>query len=252
MSSAETEFEEVESGPLPISERDLALLKNAATLTECLYVDVGNTIAIKNGTRSASLLMNAETTFTFPKEVAIADVGQLIAILDIQENPTIEFFDDYLYVSSVGSNSRIKWLYSEVTAIKPWIPSAKEIPMESAPDATFTLTKAELSSILTTSRQMKLEALYLDGDVEKGTLKLLSRKEVVRTDISRSSIYEGNQFEMNVTAPTVSSTFIRPINIGDLKFMSDDYDVYVHTEEGFVFFVAKNLKVRYWIAIQAD
>lgn len=236
-------------GTVQPSEQDLAVLKNAATIAQSLFIKPGNVIVAKNASRNPTLFFNSNTSITFPKEVAIADMAKFMAVLDTIDKPTLELHENYMYISATGSNARFRYMFAEKDAISPWIPKQDELRMKSAPDAVFTLTKASLNAIISASRTMKLQALYIEGS-EDG-VRLVARKDVARSESERQKAYGGEQYEMNLPGVTATTAFSKAINLSDLKLIAGDYEVSVHSEDKTVLFTGVQNKVRYWVSIQS-
>ena len=235
---------------IELTPQDILILKNAASMAECLVIDPGKNIVCKNAAKGASVLLSAMTSAEFPKQICVADVSKFIAVLDSLESPQLQLDDDFMILSSKGSKAKYRYVYAELAAVEPWICKHKSMPINSAADAEFVLTKDDLNSILSACRILKLEALYIESSDEG--VRVVARKEVVNNEVDRKKVFGSDHYELQVEGATSTGEWSAPLRVADLKLIADDYKLSVHLakNERCVAFEGVNRPIKYWIRLQ--
>lgn len=101
---------------MKISEQTLAILKNFASINQGIVFHPGNVIKVV--TQSAgSYQAQATVEETFPKACVVGDIGRLVTLLKMFDEPEIEFDEKNLVITD-GSGRSLTYRYTEPKLIK--------------------------------------------------------------------------------------------------------------------------------------
>lgn len=210
---------------MKVSKETLEQLKNFATINTNLMVKEGNQLATV--ANSMNILAKANVSETFPREFAIYDLNQFLALLTMSDDTELSFGDESVTVN-MGAGS-FEYYYAEPSVIK------------AAPD-----------------REIEVEAKYqttLDGDsitkiqraasaISAPFLSIVSRDGSVSVNVGDPNTPKSNSFSTMIGSSDVE--FDARLSIESLKVIPDTYSVTVGTKPVLMF---KNDKRTYWLAL---
>lgn len=135
----------------------LAILKNFANINQGILITPGSRL------RTISVMKNiyAEAVIDdeFEREFAIYDLNEFLSAISLLDNPSLEYKEKYILISS--GRSKIHYYYSSPTVVvSP--PIDREITVKG--DVRFRLPKDVLERILKSASIMKLTDLQINPD----------------------------------------------------------------------------------------
>lgn len=130
----------------------LEVLKNYSSINKSILIKPGNVITIFN--ESIGLFSHAKVADTFPVEVPVYELSELLSTLSLFESPNIKFDSDKMVIR--GNETKVNYKYSSPDVI---IGQLFDIP--EAPPFMFklSLTKEKIHDILRAASVMKLKEI---------------------------------------------------------------------------------------------
>ncbi len=190
---------------MKLSSKTLELLKNFSTLNQGMLFLPGKQLKTMNTTKTA--FAQAVISEEIPRRFAIYSLPELLAIIDLFNDPEIEFEEKYLTIKE-GDNTITYYYASEAIIIAP--PEGKNINMPSE-DYSFHLSEAEISRIQKTAAIMKFDTI----GVSQGGIRAFNSKTADSTS---------NVFKMSIAVQTSSTDEVR-FKIDDLKMIAGAYAI---------------------------
>jgi len=218
-----------------ISKETLEVLKNFSEINQSLVLREGQTQ--KTIALAKNILSEVTLTDTFPKTVGIYDLSELLSILSIMPDATVDFGETSMIISN--GSMKTKFVYSDVSNIHPEVPEKTVDEIMPSADVEFELDKDVLAAALKMSGVMNLEDIQLTQVDGKLILRVtdLSSSSSNSSDIEISDLDSDANFAFNFKAERLQ------------KLMSDDYSVSISSK--FVSrFVGKNRDTDYLISLE--
>lgn len=217
---------------MKLSNETWKILKNFSGINQGILFNEGNdqfTI-----TEAKTILAHAKTEEEFPGGHAVYDLNKLLALLEMFDNPDLEFTDDNLVISSEGSKSIFRFADVEMVN-KPKAMKPVDMP---EPDVKFELSEAALSKILDAAGILDSPDLLVSSEGKNITLSAVDLKNP-----------SSNRFSLNVGVLKKQKDFnyvLKPENLS--KIIQGSYSVAL-SGKGISHFKNTDREVEYWIAL---
>jgi hypothetical protein len=218
---------------MELSSRTVDILRNFASINPNIVVSEGNTL--KTMSIAKNLVAKAVIEENFPTTFGIYDLAEFLSVLNLVDNPSIEFGENNCSVRDGSGLSSVRYFYSDpemLTAPK------KDIVMPST-DVQFLLTNDTLSKI-------KRAAAALGHD----EINIRPSNGAIEIAVVDSADSTSNSFSITVdgTYPE-GADFNFVMGVGNLKLIGEDYEVSVSNK------LISNLKsiqseTEYFIALE--
>ena len=196
---------------MELSSRTVDILRNFASINPNIVVSEGNTL--KTMSIAKNLVAKAVIEENFPTTFGIYDLSEFLSVLNLVDNPSIEFNENNCSVRDGSGLSSVRYFYSDpemLTAPK------KDIVMPST-DVQFLLTNDTLSKI-------KRAAAALGHD----EINIRPSNGAIEIAVVDSADSTSNSFSITVdgTYPE-GADFNFVMGVGNLKLIGEDYEVSV-------------------------
>jgi len=216
---------------LKLSPETILVLKNFATINQSLIFKEGH---IQRTVQPQKTIM-AQATLKdkFPKEFAIYNLAQFIAVLDLCSSSELECADNYVMIRS--GPTAVKYFYGSKAHVTTPPEHAIKLPSE---DAKFTIEAEALKATLQAAALLSLPEIMLFGRDGKSYIGATD----LRTEGSNVFEYEVGGAETNYR--TVFKTEY-------LKILPGKYEAKVSTQ-GLAYLktnIADSVTVEYWLPV---
>lgn len=125
-----------------MDSKTIEILKSFADINQGILIREGNTL--RTMAVSKNIFGKAEVPTTFPKEFAIYNLKELLAVLSLFKEPDVEYMEQYLKIKE-GRNT-VKYFYSSpAVVVSP--PADKDIPKKDVV-LSFSLKKEDFSDLI--------------------------------------------------------------------------------------------------------
>lgn len=219
-------------GPMKLSDKTIAILKNLASINQSILVKKGNKL------RSISVMKNilaeAVVDEEFPKDFAIYDLNQFLNGLGLHQDPDLDFANDTYLVIREGKR-RVKYFFADPEVIV--VPPEKEMVLPSK-DVCFQLEHSQLDKLLKASAVYHLPDLAIIG--ESGVIKLVVRDK--KNDTSN---------EYSIVVGETDTEFVFNFKVENIKIIPGSYDVVVSSKL-ISEFTSNKFDLKYYIALEPD
>jgi len=221
---------------MKLSEDTLNLLKNYANINSNLYIEAGSN-EVKTWTVTKNIFAKSTIEETFPVTLPIYDLSELLNVIDIfKDEADIEFGEDSLIVGN--GKSKVKYQYSDASMLSY---PTKNINLP-APNATISLSKEDVTNIITVSSKLSAPDL---------SFKSVDGKIVATVfDLKGAT---GNTYTIELCDYTGDFNFDIHLKTDNLKVIPKDYTVSLYNEAAkapLVHFKSTDEKNEYYIAIE--
>lgn len=210
---------------MKLSKQTLNVLSNFATINNGMVFYEGNEQRVI--TANKMVLADVTLAESFPKEFAIYDLNQFLAVISLFDDPDIEFEDTKLTIKENGRE--VSYRYSEKTLVVS-IPKDKKIELASV-DIQLELDANLLSQVLKSAKVFGVENIAVVGDSETIHVRTLNPKE------------EDSSFA-SFTAGQTDKKFKMVININNLKMLPGNYTLKI-SKKGIAKLISKDLNLVY-------
>ena len=216
---------------MKLSQETVALLKNFSSINQSILIRTGK--QLRSMSAMKNILVEAEITEEFSRDVAIYDLNQFLNCLSLIPNADVNL-EEHAIVITDGTNS-IEYRYSDPSVINA--PPEKELKLPSE-DVAVTLTEEHLDTVKKAAAVLQIPDVSLVGDGENIFLTVRDKKN------SGSNSYR-------IIVGQTESTFQFNLKVENLKLIAGDYDVLV-SEKNLARFENHSRAVVYFVAIEPD
>jgi hypothetical protein len=217
---------------MKVSELTLQTLKNFAAINPNFCAKGGSKISTV--AEAKNIVANAVIDMELPSDFGIYDLNEFLSVLNLVEEPHIEFKDKYVVISGASGKSSITYYYSDQDLLTK---SEKELIMPEC-EISFELDNVVLSQIKRASSALGHDNVRV-SDQGAGIILTVMDKE-------NST---GNTFTIEVPGSHTINEFEVYINIGNLKLLPGDYNVEVSSK--FISrFTKKDTDHEYFVAVE--
>lgn len=193
---------------MKLSKQTINILRNFAGINTNLYISPGNTLMTVAANKTAFAV--AEVEETFDTAFGVYDLGELLGVLSIFNDPDLEFTERNLVISE-GKN-RIRYMPADAEVL---IYPKKQPKFTEEPDAEFNLTAQSLAQVIKASSVLKVPFVTFKGDGSK-----------IVALVHDKANPNSNQFSIDVGAAT-TEVFDMHVKVESLKMLPEDYKVQV-------------------------
>jgi hypothetical protein len=211
---------------MKLSSETVEVLKNFSTINQNLLIKEGSDIATMSAMKN--IVAKATVTEKFPREFAIYDLNEFLALLSLYESPDLDFQDKRVVLSENGRSSR--YYYANKNNVTT---PQKDITMPDC-EVKFAITDKILADIQRGASIIGAPDLVL----EDSKLKATNRKSD-----------EANDYEMPVDIETVDATYQFWFKVDNLKIMPGSYDVQI-SSKNISYFKNSKIAIEYFIALE--
>lgn len=214
--------------------RTLSILKNFSTINQSLLFKPGS----KLRTMSPLKTVLAEATLKEPiaKEFAIYDVGRMLSVMSLFEQPSLLIGDSHLTIAD--QRQKVHYAFASKNNI---VTPSEKTPQIPEPEINFKLTADVLDRVQKAMGVLKIPEMAVVG--ENGVISV----RAMHTKQASSALAGGDVFSIDVG--TTPHTFTMVFKAENIKFLQGDYDVYI-SSKGIAHF--KTTDVEYWVATEAN
>ena len=217
-----------------ISNDTLSVLRNFSNINPNVVLKPGQ--EVKTISEAKNILAVADIVEDFPAEMGIYDLNEFLSVVNLVNDPELNFGDNYVDV--VGGNSKVKYFFSDSSILTT---PQKDITMPEC-EVTVTLTSETLSQIRKAASALGHSEMAISA-VENGVnIKVFDSKDssanIYNIQLANDAGYNDGQFE-----------FV--ININNLKLLDGDYEVNISSK---LISEWKNTTkpVKYYIALEKN
>ena len=191
----------------------MAILSNFANINQNIFIAPGNMIKTKSPA-STTVMAIAKVVEEFPTEVSIYELSKLLNVLNLFDDPDVEFSPAHLTVKQ--NRSSANFTYSNkalIDAIMDYDKSIKVID----PELQFTLTDDIFKRIQKSAKLFDVE--YVNITSVDGVARLVASDAALSKD-------NANKFTVDIENPDVYNDDISVnIKMDALRFIPGDYTV---------------------------
>lgn len=209
----------------------LSLLKNFSAINQSILIRAGKQLRTMSVMKN--ILVEADITEEFTRDVAIYDLNQFLNCLSLVEDAEVNL-EEHAIVITNGTDS-IEYRYSDPSVIAA--PPERELKLPSE-DVCAVLTEEQLTTVKKAAAVLQIPDVSLVGDGENIYLTVRDKKN------SGSNSYK------IVVGQTVS-TFSFNMKVENLKLLAGDYDV-ILSAKNLAKFTSHSLPLTYFIALEPD
>ena len=219
-----------------ISNDTLNVLKNFATINPNLVFKPGQ--ELKTIAESKTIMASAKIVEDFPQEFGVYDLNEFLSVYSLIDNPTVEFEDKAMVISSGNVNQqKIKYFFSSPEILTT---PQKDIAMPE-PEVGFTLEEDTLNQIRKAAAVLGHNELSIKGN--NGVLTA----SVADTRDATSNVYSIEIDNDN----SCKNEFDFVVNIPNLKLLPGDYFVAISSKL-ISNWKNNNYPVEYFIALEKE
>lgn len=191
---------------MQLSPRTLEVLRNFSTINTTLPFQSGSVIRVLSS--ATTTMGEAVVEEVFPRDFAIYDMNQFLALLNMSKTPTLDLEDSYAVI-----NGEVKYWYAD-----PRLKGAKAAPSIklATEDVAFDLSSAILDRVNKASSIMSLPELSFsskDGDI------VLTGRDIKNVTSNNIEVSVGDKEH------PVNHVFNIDLNVENMKLLKRDYRV---------------------------
>ena len=198
---------------MKLSRETIGILRNFSTINSNIVIDAGNTI--KTISEAKNIFAKAEIEESFPSDFGIYDLNEFLSVLNLFDNPVLEFKGQQIVVQEEGKRRSVNYTPSDREILTY---PQKDIKMPST-DVEFELTAGQISTLQKAASTLSVSDIVITAG-ESGAVV-----SVTDLDNPTSNSY---QFEFEGTQVPEDAKIV--FNINNLKLIAGDYNVSVSSK----------------------
>jgi hypothetical protein len=206
------------------------VLKNFSTINTNLVIKEGSKISTMSAMKN--IIANATVKEIFPKEFAIYDLNEFLAVISLFDKPELDFQDDFVVITGDNSKDKVTYWYSDPSVVTS---PTKEIIMPSK-EITYNFSSSTLAEVQRAASVIGAPDMVL----ENGKLKVTDKKNST-----------ANNYETDVAVDENDADYKFWFKVENLKIIPGTYDVEV-SSKNISRFKNSNLDVEYFIALEPE
>lgn len=214
---------------MKISEQTIKILQNFSSINEKLVINPGSVIRTIHKDRC--LVAEAQVSETFDRQFSVDNLGKLLSVLSMSKAPEVNVSDTNIQVK--GDKSSVNIRLSSLKLIKG-APDNKSIVVDYLD--TFPMSQQDIKWMFNTASILGSKRVAFVGKEGK-----------IFVEVSDNNTVDEGSLELGTTAHSFKAVLL----VENMLMMTGDYDVSV-SSRGVVQFAAKNLRLKYWIAIEKE
>lgn len=218
---------------MKISTETQQILKNFTLINPGIVLRPGNTL----NQRKESVIAEANVVETFPKEVGIYNLGQLLQVIGLYTDPDLTFAEDALYIAETDGSAVTKYTYAppELVSGGSQPKKKKAIP---ADVIEFTISEEQWAKLQ--------KAISVLGSQE---VKVTSDGKTISIGTTDHKNPHGSSFSLVLSGDAHGISCNSVYSRDDLQLLKGSYSGTV-TPLFTVFKNTSGLDLTYWIAIE--
>ena len=219
---------------MKLSNHTTSVLKNFATINQNLVIKEGNEMSTMSAMKN--IVARATVEETFPKEIAIYDLNEILGALSLFSEPILDFSDSYVMITEENNPSNsLKYFYSDPSVVQS---PSKTITMPSE-EVTFEFSNSDLSKMKKASAVIGAPDMTLERTNGSSSLVAKDKKNDTANNYS---------LDVNTNGGGDFKFFFK---VENLKLMDGSYDVAI-SSKNISHFKNKSSQVEYWIALEPE
>jgi hypothetical protein len=164
---------------MKLSQETQAILKNFASIKPGIIITPGN----KLWSRTSYIFAEATVKETFPTDILIYDIGNFLSVLNLFDDPNIDFGEEYMSIYDTNGTTETRYLYAAPGSVTQTYPKKlQDVPKEGI---NFTMTEEQWA---------KMQKAV--GVFKKKEIKIQSNGKVIRICTADHKNEHGNTFSM--------------------------------------------------------
>ena len=215
---------------MKLSNETKEVLKNFSTINTNLVIKEGSKISTMSAMKN--IIANATVKEIFPKEFAIYDLNEFLAVISLFDKPELDFQDDFVVITGDNSKDKVTYWYSDPSVVTS---PTKEIIMPSK-EITYNFSSSTLAEVQRAASVIGAPDMVL----ENGKLKVTDKKNST-----------ANNYETDVAVDENDADYKFWFKVENLKIIPGTYDVEV-SSKNISRFKNSNLDVEYYIALEPE
>jgi len=212
---------------MKLSSSTVDVLKNFANINENILIKEG--CKLRTMSTMKNILAEADVSESFETEFGIYDLNEFLNVLDLTDQPELEFNNESFLVINGGS-AQIKYFYSDPSILVT--PPDVFNPPEG--DVKFEMSRKVLTKVLKAASIMQLEDI------------VFTRDKITATDVKNVTSNNFSELLKNVEGDSFNFAF----KAENLKVIPGDYDVSISSTQLISSWINKSKQVKYWIALE--
>lgn len=218
---------------MKISNETIGILKNFAAINSNLTVKSGK--RLRTVSPSKSIFAEATVSESFDIDFGIYDLNKFLAVISLFKDPTFDFKEKYVVISSESSSASVKYFYSDPNTLTT-VPDGLKVP---ATKFQFDLTAKNFSELQKASSLLQVPDICVETNNKKVMMKVFDKSEPTTNDYS---------FEVSDNKD--SNNFKLLFKVENIKMIPANYTVNV--TQKFSQFKHESLNLTYYVALEAD
>jgi hypothetical protein len=177
---------------MKLSQNTISLLQSFSSINSNLLVKPGNKLVTRSTTGSTHA--RAEIDEVFPVEFAIYDLNQLLGLLNVCNDPDIEFGDKSMVIKS-SNGGEVEYFYADSSIVV----APKDSELDIDPLFTFTMQASDISVIQKTSNFVSATTLSVNSKNGKAGLKINDPKNPTSNSYKKDLGQTDKDFDMKIS-----------------------------------------------------
>lgn len=216
---------------MKLSETTTNILTNFVTINSGIIFNPGK--VLKTNTPVKTIFAAAKIEEEFPLSFGINDLGKVLGVLSLYNEPELDFEKEHLIIKSGRARTRIRYTDSKLIAV---VDKTLKLP---SVDLSVTLKEEDLKFIESVGAVLKCPHVALENEDGEVVLKAADIKGEI---VDNTSLSLGQ---------SVKDNFRLTIKVDNLKILKGNYDVKL-SARGISEFTNKEVPVTYWIAVESS
>ena len=196
-----------------ISNDTLSVLRNFSSINPNVVLKPGQ--QVKTISEAKNILAVADIVEDFPTEMGIYDLNEFLSVVNLVNDPQLNFADNYVDV--VGGSSKVKYFFSDSSILTT---PQKDITMPDC-EVQVSFTDETLSQIRKAASALGHNEMSISATNDAVNIKVFDSKDssanIYNIELANDAGYKEDQFD-----------FV--INIANLKLLDGDYEVKISSK----------------------
>jgi hypothetical protein len=221
---------------MKLSDTTLMILKNFATINPGLVFKPGN--RIRTISSNKAILADAAVDENFPREFALYDLGKLLDVISLHDNPDLDFHENHIEFKAVGGRAKTRVRYSEPKLILS--PPNRDLKIPEF-DASFVISEEDFKWVDKVSSILKCPYFTVESDGSYIKVNAVDVKGEIVDDAS-----------LDLTTNAKGNSFKYVIKNENLKLIPGDYQVDIAPNGIARFTNTTKANVTYYVAVEKN
>lgn len=210
--------------------RTLSILKNFSTINQSLLFKPGNKLRTMSPLKT--VLAEATLRESIDKEFAIYDVGRMLSVMSLFEQPSVTIGESHLTIAD--QRQKVNYVFASKNNI---VTPSEKTPQIPEPEINFKLTADVLDRVQKAMGVLKIPEMAVMGEDGVISIRAMHTKQNAAGDV------------FSIDVGTTPHSFTMVFKAENIKFLQGDYEVAI-SSKGIAHF--KTADVEYWVATEAN